>query len=55
MVYTRTIRIVNCKDTKIAICDADIRRIELWDCKNINIIIMCEEIQFENCDGRRLD
>ena len=48
VVYTRTIRIVNCKDSKIAICDADIRRIELWDCKNINIIIMCEEIQFEN-------
>ena len=48
VVYTRTIRLINCKDAKIAIVDADIRRIELWDCQNITITIMCDQVQFEN-------
>ena len=48
VIYTRTIRLINCKDAKIAIVDADIRRIELWDCRNITIIIMCDQVQFEN-------
>ena len=46
--YSRIIRIINCKDSYISIVDADIRRIELWDCKNITITIMCEQVQFEN-------
>ena len=48
VVYTRTIRLINCKDAKIAVIDADIRRIELWDCQNITITIMCDQVQFEN-------
>ena len=48
VIYTRTIRILNCNDSFINISDADIRRIELWDCKNITIIIMVEQVQFEN-------
>ena len=34
VVMTRTIRAVNCTDASIVISDADIRRIELWGCKN---------------------
>ena len=48
VVYTRTIRVINCTDTVIAISDADIRRIELWDCKNITILIIVDQVQFEN-------
>ena len=48
VVYSRIIRIINCKDSYISIVDADIRRIELWDCKNVTITIMCEQVQFEN-------
>ena len=48
VIYTRTIRIINCKNSFINISDADIRRIELWDCQNVTIIIMLEQVQFEN-------
>ena len=48
VVYTRTIRVIKCNDSSITISDADIRRLELWDCKNITINILCEQVQFEN-------
>ena len=48
VVYTRTIRVIKCVDSIINISDADIRRIELWDCKNITINIICDQVQYEN-------
>ena len=48
IVYTRTIRIINCKNINIGVLDADIRRIELWDSKNVSITIMVDQVQFEN-------
>ena len=48
VVYTRTIRVVNCTDVAISVLDADIRRIELWDCKNVTIAILVDQVQFEN-------
>ena len=48
VVYTRTIRVINCEESYINISDADIRRIELWDCKNVSINIICDQVQFEN-------
>ena len=33
VIYTRTVRVINCKNTSINISDSDVRRIELWDCK----------------------
>ena len=48
VIYTRKIRILNCNDSFINVSDAYVRRIELWDCKNITIIIMVEQVQFKN-------
>ena len=48
VVYSRTIRVVNCTDAIISVFDADIRRIELWDCKNVSIAIIVDQVQFEN-------
>ena len=48
VVMTRTIRAVNCTDASIVISDADIRRIELWGCKNLIIFIFCQQVQAEN-------
>ena len=48
VIYTRTIRIINCENCFINIVDADIRRIELWDCKNITITLIGDQVQIEN-------
>ena len=48
IVYTRTIRAIKCVECSINISDADIRRIELWDCKNVKVNIICDQVQFEN-------
>ena len=48
VVYSRTIRAINCTDVTISVLDADIRRIELWDCKNVTIAILVDQVQFEN-------
>ena len=48
VIYTRTIRIINCENCFINIVDADIRRIELWDCKNITITLIGDQVQVEN-------
>ena len=48
VIYSRTIRVVNCKNVNISIVDADIRRIEVWDSENVSILIMCDQVQFEN-------
>ena len=38
VVYSRTIREINYKNINISIFDADIRRIEIWDSKNVSIL-----------------
>ena len=48
VVMTRTIRAINLVDSVITISDADIRRIELWGCKQIVINIFLSQIQAEN-------
>ena len=48
VVMTRTIRAINLIDSVIAISDADIRRVELWGCKNVSIFILCSQVQAEN-------
>ena len=48
VVMTRTIRAINLVDSIITISDADIRRIELWGCKQIVINIFLSQIQAEN-------
>ena len=48
VVMTRTIRAINLLDSVITISDADIRRIELWGCKQIVINIFLSQIQAEN-------
>ena len=48
VVMTRTIRAINLEESIITISDADIRRIELWGCKQIVINIFLSQIQAEN-------
>ena len=48
VIITRTIRAINLTDSSIIISDADIRRVELWGCKNIVINILLSQIQAEN-------
>ena len=48
VIYTRTIRMINCNHSVINISDADVRRIELWDCKDCVINIILEQVQYEN-------
>ena len=48
VIMTRTIRAVNLTESAIIISDADIRRVELWGCKNVTIYVFCEQIQAEN-------
>ena len=48
VIYTKTIRIINCQDSYINIQDADVRRIELWECKNVTISIILDQVQAEN-------
>ena len=48
VIMTRTIRAVNLTESAIIISDADIRRVELWGCKNVTIYVFCEQVQAEN-------
>ena len=48
VVMTRTIRAVNLTESAIIISDADIRRVELWGCKDVAIFISCSQVQAEN-------
>ena len=48
VVMTRSIRAINLVDSVITISDADIRRIELWGCKQVVINILLSQIQAEN-------
>ena len=48
VIMTRTIRAINCNDSVIVISDADIRRVELWGCKNTSIYVFCQQVQAEN-------
>ena len=48
VVMTRTIRAINLVKSEIIVSDADIRRIELWGCKQIVIDIFLSQIQAEN-------
>ena len=48
VVMTRTIRAINLTDSSIVISDADIRRVELWGCKNVTIYVFCQQVQAEN-------
>ena len=62
VIMTRTIRAINITNSVIVISDADIRRIELWQCKNVSIFILCSQVQAENiyilihagCEGIKL-
>jgi len=48
VIYTRIIRLINCKNSVVNISDADVRRIELWDCKDCVINIILDQVQYEN-------
>ena len=48
VILSRTIRIISCKNVILSVTDADVRRIELWDCDKVSILIMCDQVQFEN-------
>ena len=48
VIYTRTIRLINCKNASVIISDSDVRRIELWDCKDCSINIIVDQVQYEN-------
>ena len=48
VIYTRTIRLINCRNASVIISDSDVRRIELWDCKDCSINIIVDQVQYEN-------
>ena len=48
VIYTRTIRLINCRNASVTISDSDVRRIELWDCKDCSINIIVDQVQYEN-------
>lgn len=47
VIFTRTIRIIKCKNSNIILQDTDIRRIEIWDSENIHIVILSDPVQVE--------
>ena len=48
VIMTRTIRAVNLSESHIVISDADIRRVELWECKKVSIYFFVSQVQAEN-------
>ena len=48
VVYTRTVRLINCHKIHVNIFDSDIRRVELWNCKDCQVNIILDQVQYEN-------
>lgn len=48
VVYTRTVRLINSNKIHVNIFDSDIRRVELWNCKDCQVNIILDQVQYEN-------